>query len=271
MPTVMLLVLAIATTIVICGSRIGSEYGWDLSTITLLLNSSTLLISMTVCLLQMVRRSSSAFDDICLRIHHIECLAWQTFSFDVEAFRRHYMRRVYITIVTLILPIVTKLYGQPLTTHRYVTVIGLIFLRAIVSTILLHAYFYIDLLDHMIQSFVRHINVRVSIETTPAIYTINFRSPATKQLIAEVFKLKLLHLNLWEISEKINRTFGWTIVVIFSQNFIYAVYNAFVIYTITMPQTIRFIKVLREYTNDQFAVDLTIDVDRTVCRCRSDQ
>lgn len=233
-PTGVLFILTVSVSICTCVCKLISDPHITSSTTSLFINTLTLMITVLVCSIRMVF-VLPYFSEICAQISIIDRLSWRKFSLDLDKFRRHFMRRVYITLITFILPVVVKLYGKPPSWDVYVVAMGIATLRAIMFSILLHAFFYVDLLDHMLQSFVRHVDMRASTATTAAVQTISFRSPAAKQLTAEIFHFKLLHFNLWEVSEKVNHLFGWTIVIVFLQHFSYAIYNVYAAY-MTMVQ-----------------------------------
>lgn len=244
-PTGMLAVFTIITSIVTCVSKFLGDPSFSSSTTSLFINTATLLTSVSLCLIQMVFLSPY-FAEISSQISKIERLSWRKFSFDMVPLRRHFIRCVYITLVSVILPVIVKLYEKSFTWDRYIVTTGLAILRAIEFSILLHAFFYVDLLDHMLQRFVRHVNMRASSATPVIVQTISFRSPAAKQLTAEIFHFKLLHYNLWDISEKINHLFGWVIVIIFLQHFTYVVYNVYAAYSTLSLQSLSVFNILRK-------------------------
>lgn len=244
-PTVVLVVLTAVLSVSICVRKFVTDPYFNRSTSTLFLNTVTLQSTVFVCSLLMVFLSTY-FGEICSQICIIERLSWRKFTFDVKSFQRHFMRRSYITVASLVVPVIIKLLEKPYSRDRILIAVGLAFLRALMFLILLHAFFYVDLLDHMLQCFVRHVEIRATTATTVAVQTISFRTPAAKQMTAEIFQFKLLHFNLSEISEKINHLFGWTIVIVFLQHFIYSIYNVYAAYAnITQPSE-SFWSVLRE-------------------------
>lgn len=246
-PTGILFLLTVFTSIGTCMCKYLYDPQILPSTSSLFINTLTAMVTVLVCSIQMVFLLPY-FAGIFSQIHIIERLTWRKFSFDMNAFRRHFMQRAYITLFSFILPLVVKIYGKPATWDTFIVAFGLGTLRAFMFMILLHAFFYVDLLDHMLQCFVRHVNVRASTVTPMAVHTISHRSPAVKQLTAEIFHFKQLHFNLWKIGEKINHLFGLTIFIVFMQHFSYAVYIVYIVMTehsLTVPKVLRKSKPLR--------------------------
>lgn len=244
-PSIILVVLTLVLSTAICERKFVTDPYLNRSTSTLFLNTVTLESTVFVSTLLMVFLSPY-FGEICSQICIIERLSWRKFTFDVEPFRRHFLRRIYITVASLVVPVVVKLIEKPFSWDRLLIAVGLAFLRALMYLILLHAFFYVDLLDHMLQCFVRHVEMRATTATTVAVQAISFRTPAAKQMTAEIFQFKLLHFNLSEISEKINHLFGWTIVIVFLQHFIYSIYNVYAVYAAITQPSERFLSVLRK-------------------------
>lgn len=242
-PTAVLLAITVITSIATFAFRHVRDSVSEPSVNTIFINISTLIMTVLICTIQMVYLSPF-FAEICSQICIIERLSWRKFSFDLNAFRSHFMRRACVTLISFILPISIKVYLNPLSRDDICVTTGLAILRALMFMALLQAFFYVDLLDHMLQCFVSHVSLRAATATTAIVQTVNFHSPAAKQLKAEILHFKLLHFNLWEISEKINHLFGWTIVAVFLQHFIYAVYNVYFGYSLSVVQQAQGLSVL---------------------------
>lgn len=248
-PTGVLVLLTIITSINNCsGKNLPSYNPVDKSgLVVVFVNTLSQLVTVIVCVIQMVLLSP-CFAEICSQISVIERLSWRKLTCNSKVFERRFMRHAYIVLVSFATPILFTLYAKPLTFENFLVTTGLSILRAIVFLALLQAFFYVDLLDHMLQSFVRHVDMRAKTASSAAVQTVNFRSPATKQLTAEIFHFKVLHFNLWEISESINDLFGWTIVVIFLQHFSYAIYNVHYAFTVMNVHPVDMKEFVRKYT-----------------------
>lgn len=204
----------------------------------------TMAFTVFVCALQMVFLSSY-FDGIRLRIDIIERLSFRRFSFDSEVFQHHFMLRLYIISVAFIIPFFLTMHAQPTTLDYLIVNVGMHIPRAFIFLNLLQAFFYADLFDHLMRSFVRFVEMRaLSIETIDSIV---IRSPTAKQLKIELFQFKLLHFKLWEISENINHIFGWVILVVFLQYFMIIIHNVYFAYTKLTDQPLSIVDFFRKY------------------------
>lgn len=184
------------------------------------------MLTVLVCAIQIVFLSSY-FAEICSQISIIECVSWRKNSCNSMVFSCHFLRRVFIIIAAFVVPELHKLGtigGMHPWTH-YSIAASYATLKAFIFLALLQPLLYIDVLDYMLQCFIRHVELRASTVTTATIRTINFRSPTAKQLAAEISHFKRWHFVLWEISENINQLFGWTIVVIFLHNSMFVIWN----------------------------------------------
>lgn len=184
------------------------------------------MLTVLVCAIQ-IWFLSSYFAEICSRISIIESVSWRKITCNSTVFNRHFLRRVFIILAALVVPELHKLctFGEVHSWKHYSIAASYATLKAIIFLALLQPLLYIDVLDYMLQSFIRHVKMRAATETTAHLKTIIFRRPAAKQLAAEISHFKRWHFVLWEISEKINHLFGWTIVVIFLHNSMFVIWN----------------------------------------------
>lgn len=184
------------------------------------------LLILFLCAVLTIRQWRN-FAKICMHMRIIESLSWGQFYCVSNAFKRHFIRRVFVMLIPFLTAFMTLISINQMSSLTIILAIvnGLILLA------LLQAFFYVDLLDHMLEGFVQHVDSRASNATAAAAKRINnFRSPAAYQLTAELFHFKLLHFHLWEISEKINQLFGWTIIIILLTYFYYSIWNVYVAY-----------------------------------------
>lgn len=214
--------------------------------IAVVFNTLSLFLTVFICTIQIVFLSRY-FAEICSRICTIERLAWRNFSFDFMGFRRHFLRRVCIVVIAFVVPVIITLFTKPFKWNNVIVTIGLATQRAFVLLILLHVFFYVNLLNHLLRVFVRHVDKQASdTRTTATVRTINIHLPAAKQFRDEIHYFKLLHFNLWEISRKINNLFGWTIVAIFLQYFMFTIYNLYFAYNVFMDKRLNYVEFSRE-------------------------
>lgn len=166
--------------------------------------------------------STSYFAKTWSQIDSFECLLRGKFVLDVRAFRSQFMRRACIVSVTFVL---TQLIGNFLNsdaTNQKTKIIASITSKILVVFPLIQALFYIDLLDYLLQCFVRYVGSRpVSIELPTNEQTNDIHSRRVQELKAKVSEYKTLHFQLWKLSRHINRLFGWTNIAILLHNFFF--------------------------------------------------
>lgn len=160
--------------------------------------------------------------DLFAQIILIERLAQQKLKIDTKAIRRKFQRRLFIIII-YILPFTYSFIAKSPSWNNLL-VIGSIFIMRIFSLIpLFHILFYIDLFDHMFRSFIRYVDffvLTVRKKTDFCIRDVN-------QIIYELIYYKQLHFTLWEMSQIINKLFGWVVIILYTQYFVYTIANAY--------------------------------------------
>lgn len=215
-PTGVLVVLAITTSISTYLYKFSTDpdVHSELNLTLILINTLTPMLTIVVCAIQMVFLSPY-FAEICSQISIIERLSWQKCSFDSKAFKRHFMQKISITAFAYMLPIVVSMFFSIKIIPFFYSSI----LKALLLLVLIQAFFYIDLLDHMLKCFVRHIDVQAA--------NTEMDSRTAQYITEEISQYKHVHFHLWEISEKINQLFGWIIVAIVLQYFAFAIFNVF--------------------------------------------
>lgn len=186
------------------------------------------ILTILVSLMQMVFLSPH-FSGICSQINAFERLSRKKFVIDSGAFRRHFIRRACLIFIVLILPILLWLYGRK---NHILLEFAVAALRPLMFLTFIHAYFYINILDHLLQCFARHLDMRAStaMVTINVETIINGHNGWADQLRIEINEWKLLHFKLWQISKNINKLFGWTIVAIFLQNFLFAINYMYLVF-----------------------------------------
>lgn len=156
---------------------------------------------------------------ICSQINSFERLSQKKFSIDPKAFRRRFMRRVHIILITFIMPTLFTLFVYDI--PRRITMVSILSMRVLVTMASMHSFFYIDLLDYLLQRFVRHTEIRAASTESPAnVQTINICGLSAHEVLVEISQYKLLHFHLWKLSRNINKLFGWTNVAIILHNFL---------------------------------------------------
>lgn len=194
------------------------------------------ILTMLVCTMQMVLLSSR-FAKIHSQIRIFEHLSQNRFSIDSKGFRRYLMRRLYTMSITFFMPTAVQIFGGWTSVFMAtvsITMVVLVFIAFV------HAFFYIVLLDHLLDCFVRYVEMRANAVATSITKRTNYIPIAHRfvkgQLKVEIFHYKHLHFTLWDISRNINKLFGWTFVTIFMYYFLYAIYYVYAVFVrIQMP------------------------------------
>lgn len=171
--------------------------------------------TMLVCAISAVFLSPY-FAKICTKINHYEILSKRTFSLDPKAFLRHFMRRACIVLVTFMLPQLVAFYRA---LDPYILITTVTIMKGLVDLALIQALFYVDLLDYLLECFVRHVRMRAKHTELPTNdKKFNVRGQLVQELKVEICQYKLLQFELWKLSRNINRLFGWTFGAILLNN-----------------------------------------------------
>lgn len=247
-PTVGLILVITVATITATTSQllIGLQDEWATYDRAMMF-SLTMMLSLVPCAIQMVYLWSY-FAKIWTHIDIIERSWWREMSTVSTTLQRHFMRRVYVMIVLFLMKIAVSLCGRDINLTTIFITIGLHTLRAVTMLFVLQAYFYIDLLDHLLQGFVKQVDSRATTVTAVSAWNLKcLRTPVTYQLRAEIMHFKSIHFRLWTISEQINHLFGGVIIIIFLQYFAFSVYSVYVAYKALVGTQWDLFKFMREY------------------------
>lgn len=211
--------------------------------------SITLTVTLLPCAFQMIFLHSN-FATIYSHISTIGRLTWGKYCSVTSDFQRHFMRRVYIIVAVFLIKLLISMVTRKFSLEVSITITSLNILRALTILVLFHAAFYIDLLNHMLECFVRHIESRTTNVTSAIAMTVSkLHCSAAYRLTGEILHFKLIHFHLWEISEKINLLFGWTICITFLQYFVLAIYNVYSTYRELLEPQLKWARLLRECSN----------------------
>lgn len=208
--------ISITTYLEKMSNKAESHCKLNLSLITV--NILISMITVIVCAIQIFFLSSQ-YAEICSHISIVERLSWRKLAYNSNTFKWIFMRKVIVTVLAYFWPIPFSwcLWS------RLVLFASNITLKAFVLMILIQALFYIELLDYMLKCFIDAIatnSVNVS-----AVKAITVHDSTVQQLKIEIAHYKLVHFHLWCISQKINKLFGWIIVVIVLQYFVFVICN----------------------------------------------
>lgn len=166
---------------------------------------------------------SPDFSQLFTQINIIEHLSRPNIKWDLFGLRRFVIRRMFYVCAGYTLPYVTILLIKPNTVPFLILLGGDLILKSLTLISFFQLLFYIELFNHMMQSFVKYIEVRASSATIANITTVYSRDIDTK-FTSQMFHFKLLHFNLWEFSRTINHLFGWLLVVFVLHHFVFIVF-----------------------------------------------
>lgn len=105
---------------------------------------------------------------------------------------------------------------------------------------IIHILFYVDLLRyylHQLNTSIQNTNIHDHLGTTAKCL----------HMTKKIMNMKLIHFQLWEISQKINVTFGWTISALLLQQFIDSTYCLYWFIFVIVQRTATTITILRRF------------------------
>lgn len=217
-------------------------------TLFLVIYSLWMLVTLLPCTIQMFFLRSN-FAKIWSHVTAIELMSRESFLGASKAMQRHFMRRVYFECGLFFLKMLMFFWSRE---KKFTWLnIGLhggpIMLRVIMILVTLHAFFYIILLDHLLECVARQVDSRISYAAAATMMSImTYRRPSANQVASEMLQFKLLHYHVWKVSVKINRLFGWTICLTFLHHFVSAVYNVHEAYILSR-EPLNWFKFLRKF------------------------
>lgn len=120
-------------------------------------------------------------------------------------------------------------------------------LQAIKAITFLHVIFYIDLLCF----YLAELNIVILRDTKNeqcenCILVISKNATKHCSIQNKVMMYKRVHFRLWEISQRINTFFGWTMVIVLLHGFVDFVHSAYGLFDV-LQQKWEFFKIIREY------------------------
>lgn len=188
------------------------------------MNASTQLLTMAVAVGQSIFHSSY-FVELLSQIRVVDQMEQQKLVIDLPSFRRSLLKRFILTCTSYLFALLLTFIIKPVTLGNAVVFMCLFLLRSFTVLILFHMLFYIDLFDCIIRAYVQYVDKQATaITTAAAVPLLNIRDGDIRNLMSEFSFIKFMHLHLWEISQTINNLFGWPLVVICLQYFLYAIY-----------------------------------------------
>lgn len=189
----------------------------------------------------------SLYSKLYAQIHVIEQLSRKKFFWDLKVLRRTVVRRMCYMCVAFSLPYIAIASTKPITSTFLAIMCSDVALALTALITHFHALFYIQLLNHMLQSLVSYIEAQATAMPTTNVTTNIARdrdSNATMEKL-ELYYFKLLHFNLWEFTQIINQLFGWILFVYLLDHFLYTIYIFFQTCIILLNPS-NFIEIIRE-------------------------
>lgn len=233
-PVGVLLICTIFVTIVVC---FYSSF-WDKLTYTLstsfsqVLNAQNLIILVVDSFTVLITVGQTIFlspyySQLFTQINIIENLSRKKIEWDLFGLRRLLIRRMFYVCAGYILPYISILLMKSPTMANLILLSCDFTLKTLTLISYFQVLFYIELFNHMLKTFVKHIEKRAATTAIPNVITIYSRDPNENLLKLEIYYFKLLHFNLWELSQTINNLFGWILFLYLLNYFLYSIYIFF--------------------------------------------
>lgn len=225
-PTVVLMALTIAISMSIIVTTIWDRDSMCLREFAIILITTLIPMLTVIVFAAQVVFLSPHSGNICLLIKIFDGISMQKIAFDAKCFKRQFMGRVYVVLFAFALPFLFKMCFYKWATSAMV--LCHFPLRVILLLIFIQTFFYIELLDHMLNCFVRHIEEQTTMK--PTVETITVDDSSVQQLRIEIIQFEQMHFRLWSISEEVGKLFGWMIVIIGLQYSAWAIHNVFEVF-----------------------------------------
>lgn len=249
-PTGVLLLLATIAAILLCvNANSISEYA-ILNSFSKIANAQlSILLTFDLATVFVVTIQaffpSSHYLDLYTRIHFIERLSQLKFSWNFNRLRRTLVRQMCTVCVAFSLPYLVIFILKPIT-RGFVIIMSCDCSLAVCKLITyFHVLFFIQLLNHMLQAFVKFVEFRVATLSTTHL-TLVINRDGIAQMSLEMHYFKLLHFNLWQLCHAINHVFGWVLLIHFLDHFLYIIYISFQTCIIFLDRS-NPIEILREF------------------------
>lgn len=229
-PTAFLLIFTISVSTVLClNSNFILDYavssGFKRILLTLLVLSLAILpINIFVAAGQTVFLQSH-YEQMYAQIEVAEQLLRSRMVLHFQDLHRSLLRHTYIICGAYLLPYLAIVATKTLTSKNMLIMGCDVIMTYLTLTCYFHAIFFIRLLNYMLKTFVKYIEVRTL--TIANAITFDSETSIVTLMSAEMFYYKLVHFNLWELSQVINQIFGWSLSVYLLEQFLYAIYVFF--------------------------------------------
>lgn len=251
LPSVLLLVMSTFFTVVTYVLLIDFGYYNNLGYPVIVMNASTQLLTIFVAVGQSILLSPY-FAQLFSQIRVVDQMEHRKFSIDLPAFRYSLLKRFILTCTAYFTGLTVTFIIKSVTWSNVAVFMSLFTLRSLTVLIVFHMVFYIDLFECIIRAFVQYVEQQATTTiTTAAISIVNVHDGDIQHLMSEFHFIKFMHLHMWEISQTINNLFGWTLIVICLQYFLYAIYCVYFSLILMISSTSSAAEILRN-SNLQF-------------------
>lgn len=164
---------------------------------------------------------TTSFAQLFSQINAMDLDSQMNFIIDFPAFRRQFLKYLYIICVSCLMP-VSVIVARPPNWANFMVMSTFLSLRILSVLNVLHVLFYITLYDFMLKSFVQYVDGRGTNSMMDV--TLHIGGARPQFLKTELNYYQMLHYELWKIGKTIKRIFGWTLTVILFQNFFYGLF-----------------------------------------------
>lgn len=231
-PTTVLLLFIIFVSVVLCSySNFLGKYTHSNGLSKIVIALMAILLAFTVLIVSIAVGQayfhSALSEQLYAQIEAIEALLRKKTIWDLKGFDRSMVRHMCCFVVIYLLPYIAIVSSKNLSKSNSIIMSCDAVLTALTQISFFHAFFYIHLLNHMLHSFVKHVELRATTSRSTYVTTINTRSADLTAMRLEMYYFKMLHFNLWEFAQTINQLFGWILFVYLLSQFMYAVFIFF--------------------------------------------
>lgn len=231
-PSIVLLVLMVSATIGLWLLILHFSSHTFLDLLVVVLCISSMVITILIAVSQSIALRPQ-FVQLFQQINSIEYITRTRFCIDFHAFRCYYLRQILIIFVACVLAlIVGSFLLRPKSSSDITVASSVVSMRFITLITMFHLLFYVCLFRCFVRAFVRYVEIQMNASKTNVITAVNVLAIKKKGLdvrdaIIELNYFKLVHFNLWEICDSMNRVFGWTFTVVLLQLSTYSIYNVY--------------------------------------------
>lgn len=172
---------------------------------------------------------SSDFDLLYMQINSIEQLARTRITWNLTDLRTYMSRLMFIVLAAHSLSYAEKFTKGQMTLNAMAMMYSVLIMRIFTMFTYFHILFYLQLLKYTLNLLVEYIEERITTKSITNVLMIAPCNADNNNMLtkSDFHMIKLIHFKLWEFAQTINRIFGWIMLVILIQYFLFAVYIVF--------------------------------------------